>query len=218
MTRAIVSALALLLLLPAASAAHRLDEYLQATRVALARDRIALELHLTPGVSIAPQIVALIDRDANGQIAPDEARAYGAAVVGEIVLQLDGRDLPLTLTDVRVPAIDEMRDGMGAIRIEASAAVSTAPGAHALVYRNDHRPDVSVYLVNTLMPDTRAISIASQQRDPRQREFHLDYQVNDPSAAIAWTVAAAVALGALTVSRRTSSTQFLRLAPSRRRC
>ena len=65
------------LAMPAESAAHRLDEYLQAARVSLARDRIALEVDLTPGANIAPAIVALLDRDGDGTISPIEAEAYG---------------------------------------------------------------------------------------------------------------------------------------------
>jgi nickel/cobalt transporter (NicO) family protein len=198
----IISLLALLPLLPTTASAHRLDEYLQATRIAVAPGRVALELDLTPGVSLASEIVKSIDRDRNGELTRDEAYSYGHAVLAEIVLTLDGRALSLSLTNIRVPAIAAMEQGLGSIRIDAEAAVTyRSAGRHGLFYRNDHRPAASVYLVNALMPATRAVSIASQRRDVRQREFHLDYAVEPERAAIEWVIAATALLAGLAVSR-----------------
>ena len=42
---------------PAPIAAHRLDEYLQAARIAVDVDRVGVELDLTPGVAIAPSVM-----------------------------------------------------------------------------------------------------------------------------------------------------------------
>ena len=47
---------AVLLLLPAVALAHRLDEYLQATRLSLALDRVVLKIDLTPGVDVAARV------------------------------------------------------------------------------------------------------------------------------------------------------------------
>ncbi len=58
--------------------AHRLDEYLQATRLSVALDRIELEIDLTPGVSIAERIVTAIDTDRDGRFSPAESDAYAA--------------------------------------------------------------------------------------------------------------------------------------------
>lgn len=201
MTRIVGRLLAILLLFPTTSSAHRLDEYLQATRVSVVRERIALEVDLVPGANLASDVVALIDRDGDDQVRPDEARRYGNTVIADIVLMLDGRRLSLTLTEVQVPAIAVMRDGMGVIRIAAAAAVNASAGRHELFYRNDHQPHVSAYLVNALIPGTRALSIVGQRRDVRQREFHLDYVVTGSSSAIAWSMGALFSLAALAVSR-----------------
>src|SRR5688572_3513135 len=99
-----VAAIVFVLAMPATSAAHRLDEYLQAARLSLARDRIALEVDLTPGVNIAAAIVTLLDRDGDRRISPVEARAYGQAVLADLVLELDGRTVPVTLTRVEIPS------------------------------------------------------------------------------------------------------------------
>jgi hypothetical protein len=42
---------------------------------------------------------------------------------------------------------------------------------------NSHRPETSVYMVNALVPEDSGIDIASQHRDPRQREFRVEYDV-----------------------------------------
>ncbi len=195
--------LAMLFLAPAPLWAHRLDEYLQATRISVSRERIALELDLTPGAAVASEIATLIDRDRDGRIAPAEAYRYASTVLADIVLLLDGRAVPFTLTHVDVPAIAVMREGMGAIRIDASAVVGDRTAArHDLVYRNDHHPDASVYLVNAMIPATRAVSIETQHRDIRQREFRLVFRVGRYGRALEWTIAAAVLLGTLTASRR----------------
>lgn len=47
----------LLLALPQAALAHPADVYLQATYVTVAPTQIGVELNLTPGVLVAPQIL-----------------------------------------------------------------------------------------------------------------------------------------------------------------
>jgi hypothetical protein len=66
---------------------------------------------------------------------------------------------------------------------------------HHLVYRNLHRPDISVYLVNALLPDTRTLAITAQRRDTQQHELRLDYQIAasaDPWTPV-WRLVAALA-------------------------
>jgi hypothetical protein len=62
---------------------------------------------------------------------------------------------------------------------------------------NSYRSDVGVYLANAIRPDSRAITIASQARDPRQQTLTIDYTVNAPLAATAsaWTALAVILLG-----------------------
>lgn len=57
---------------PLATEAHRLDEYLQATRLSVARDRIDLELDLTAGADVASAVFASIDTNHDGRISPTE--------------------------------------------------------------------------------------------------------------------------------------------------
>jgi len=66
---AILSRLGLLLglvALPSSALAHQLDEYLQATLVSIEPGEIRLQINLTPGVAVAEQVLALVDRDHGG--------------------------------------------------------------------------------------------------------------------------------------------------------
>jgi nickel/cobalt exporter len=68
--------------------------------------------------------------------------------------------------------------GICAIRLDlaAEAALGTA-GEHQLSFRNDHLPELGVYLVNALVPTTSEIKISGQARDPLQREMRLSFHV-----------------------------------------
>jgi hypothetical protein len=177
------------LLLPSAVAAHRLDEYLQAARLAVSSNGVSVELDLTPGASVARGIAARIDRDADGAIAPAEAEAYGRAVLADLELSVNGRGVPMTLTRVESPAIDEMSDGVGTIRLEARADLAAAPASRMVVrFANHHASRESVYLVNALKPTDRRIVLERQSRDVRQQSIDLDYAIQPGHAgAIGWS-------------------------------
>ena len=53
-------------LIAAPAGAHRLDEYLQATALALEKGRIQVEMRLAPGVEVFPVVFADIDRNGDG--------------------------------------------------------------------------------------------------------------------------------------------------------
>ena len=72
------------------AAAHRLDEYLQATLIGVTRDGIDVEIQLTPGVAMLPVLMAVIDRDRDGRISSGEERAYVDRVAREVELRVDG--------------------------------------------------------------------------------------------------------------------------------
>jgi hypothetical protein len=88
----------------------------------------------------------------------------------------------LTLIRVEAPTPGEMRDGMGTIRVEFSAAAAASPGRHHLELRNGHLPDRSVYLANALVPESDDVQIVRQERDVRQQEYRLDYAITGSSA------------------------------------
>ncbi len=204
MRRVVAAAIVFAVMMPAEPAAHRLDEYLQAARVSLARDRITLELDLTPGVTIASAIVPLLDRDGDSTISPVEAGAYGQSVLADLVVELDGRPVALTLTRVETPSIGEMRDGSGTIRLQAGGNVeAVGAGRRRLDFRNNHQPPMSVYLANALVPEDRDLRVAGQTRDPRQQRLRVEYDVRPQwPARLLWLVLGAAALSTLMVRRK----------------
>jgi hypothetical protein len=188
--------------LPFRAEAHRLDEYLQATRVALGTDRIDIELDLTPGAAVAASIFPLIDRDGDFRITPTEIEGYARAVVTDLTLQVNGRAYPLTLTRAECPSWPEMRDGIGTIAIAATAAAPLGRGDHRVSYENFHRRDIGVFMANALVPADAAITIAGQERDRDQRRFDLDITVRPAWSKYFWPVLPSLVLAALIIVRR----------------
>ena len=178
----------------APAAAHRLDEYLQATRIGFADHSVDVEIDLSPGVRVAPQVVALIDTDRDGALSRAEQRAYAALVVKLASLTVDGTAVPLALAGSEYPSAAEMRAGTGTIHLRARSAVRPASaGAHVLTYVNVHQPEMSAYLVNALAPPP-GIRITGQQRDPWQQQLRLEYVV-DAGGGAASRLAAGLGVG-----------------------
>ena len=165
--------------LPAQEAlAHPVDEYVQNTYIDLAPDRTTLEIQLTPGVLVAPEVLALIDADGDGEISEAEGVSYAEnAVLPDLSLAVDGEPQPLTLVDNSFPTPLDMGAGMGTIRLslEAAEAPSGSPGDYSLSYRNDHKPvDNSKYLVNAFRASD-GVEISRQDRDELQNGIRVDY-------------------------------------------
>ena len=178
---------ALWLAFPVPTAAHRLDEYLQATRISVGPDVVDVELDLTAGASVASTVFASIDADGDGRLSQRECAAYATLVVTSAVLEADGRRAPLVLMSRDFPTFRDMSAGVGTIRLKARAHVPTrSAGHHQLYFQNVHRADLSAYLVNALVPAAKEIVITGQRRDERQHELRLDYTAAGRGWASSW--------------------------------
>jgi hypothetical protein len=199
-----MSALALVVLLALVSPveSHRLDEYLQATRLAFSHDRVVVEIDLTPGVSVAPQIFAMIDRDGDTRVSPIEIEGYARRVLQALSLRIDGRLSPLTLVRAESPTWDEFREGLGTIRVEAFADAALMRGRHHIVYENAHEPAMGVYLVNALIPSTADVTIGTERRDALQRHIDLDVDVTRSFDPASWLTITSGAVAAVLMVRR----------------
>ena len=171
------------------AAAHRLDEYLQATLLGVTRDGIDVEMQLTPGVQMLPVLMAVIDQDRDGRISPEEERAYVDRVAREVELRVDGVTAPLSLIGSQFPAVEAMREGLGTIRIK----LRTARSGHDLRFENRHLPQVSVYLVNCLAAPSEGLVVGRQTRDEAQRSIAFEYSFG--AGALPGPRAAWIALG-----------------------
>ncbi|MFL6278652.1 MAG: hypothetical protein ACJ731_00935 [Vicinamibacterales bacterium] len=201
----------LALLFPLPAGAHRLDEYLQATRVAIERDRVDIDIDLTPGVSIARQVTAWIDVNHDGEISAVESLTYARQVLSSLVLSIDGAPMPLAVLDAQAPTTADMALGIGTLRLHASAAMpAIATGRHQLTVINAHHPESSVYLANALVPSDTRIHIVGQRRSTNQHSLTIEYDIGISAVwtRISWTFCA-VALIAGTVWTRSRLDHFV---------
>jgi len=76
-----------MLALPSAVFAHRDDQYLQATLVAIEPSGVRVQINLTPGVAVAEQVIAEIDRDRDDAISKNEAAVYAKLLKGDLTLR-----------------------------------------------------------------------------------------------------------------------------------
>jgi hypothetical protein len=209
MTRLAGIVLAVILASPGVVTAHRLDEYLQASRVTLDRDRVMLEIDLTPGANMASAAISLVDLDDDETISPAEAAAYGRRVLADFVVTLDRRAVVMNLVRAEVPSSDEMRDGLGTIRLTAVGEVpSVIAGRRQLFLRNAHEPHqlmTSVYLANAMIANDEGVAVVRQSRDPRQQELRVDYEIAlGWSGQFLWLAFGVAALTGLIASRRSA--------------
>lgn len=175
MKSALAAVVAMVLLAATAAAAHRLDEYLQATTLLVERDRVQMQICLTPGIAVFPAVRASIDADGDGVLSPAEQQAYAQRVLGDLSLTLDGAPLPMRLTSVKFAPIEDMREGRGEIRLDFEAAAAGGSDKRQLVFENRHHSRIAAYLVNSLIPRDPAIKITSQYRNYPQSFYQLEY-------------------------------------------
>jgi len=168
-------AAAILLLAPAPALTHRLDEYLQGTLISIGRQSVEAEITLTPGVAVFPIVLADIDTDMDGFASEKEQRAYAGRVLRDLSLTIDGHPLTPQLLSMRFPTIDEMKEGLGGIRIEFKANLRPGGPSRRLVFENRHQSSVGAYLVNCLVPRDPDIRIVAQNRNYSQSLYQLDY-------------------------------------------
>lgn len=170
-----------LFVLPCGAFAHRLDEYLQATLVNIDPEVIRLQINLTPGVQVADQLLPVIDSNHDGVISTNETSAYADLVRHDLTLKLDGRELALKATASEMPAVSELREGVGILQMEFAAMPgSLTDGLHRLAFENRHQTNVSVYLLNAALPKSPAIAITSQKRNDNQRIGEIEFTIRSP--------------------------------------
>ena len=180
-----IAIVAMLLLIATPAHAHRLDEYLQATLISVGKDRVHVELRLTPGVAVFARVLAAIDTNGDGVISDAEGRSYVARVMGDVSLSVDGVRLPLQVTASQFASVAQMKEGLGDIAIDVDAVVPLGNPDRTLTFENHHQSGMSVYLANALVPVDTGIHVARQDRSYDQASFQLDYTQGGASAGSA---------------------------------
>jgi hypothetical protein len=168
-----------LLAFPSKVFAHRDDQYLQATLVAIEPSAVRLQINLTPGVAVAEQVIAEIDRDRDGAISEDEAAAYADSLKRDLTLRMDGRNLELKLTASEFVPPEDLRTGAGVIQVEFSAISGPlAAGPHRLTLENQHLTSMSVYLINAAQPSSATVQITRQKRNANQSAGEIEFTLS----------------------------------------
>jgi hypothetical protein len=171
--------------------AHRLDEYLQGTIVSVEKNRLQAQMTLTPGVAVYPIVLAAIDSDADGVISSAEQRAYAEQVLRDLSLAIDGHRLTPHLVSTEFPAMDEMKEGRGEIRIEFTADLPGGGSFRTLTLENRHQSRIAAYQVNCLVPRDPDIRVVAQNRNYLQSHYELQYvqsrTYTDPLSLTWWS-------------------------------
>jgi hypothetical protein len=172
-------------LLPAVTpaAAHQLDEYLQATILAVEKSGIKADLFLTPGVAVLPTVLADIDADRDGVLSPAEQRAYAERVLRDLSLTLDGARLTPGLVAMEFPDAEEMKAGRGDIHLEFAAALPPGALDRKLRLENHHHAAIAAYQVNCLVPSDPQVRIGAEQRNYSQSIYEVEFASADARAA-----------------------------------
>ena len=160
--------------------AHRLDEYLQAMIVSVEQSRIQVSMRLIPGVAVSSAVIAAVDSNGDGAFSEGEQQRYAQEILGDLRLSADGHPLKPRLREVSFPAPADMKEGTGEIHIGFDAHLPTGGSHRTLVIENHHEPRISVYLMNSLVPQDRDIRVTAQSRNQNQSYFRLDYAQADP--------------------------------------
>ncbi len=178
MTRALAGLVLVLVvtgIVAAPAQAHRLDEYLQATTIAVTVRDVTVDIRLTPGVSVANRLIEAIDRNHDGAFSLPEEAAYADRVRHDVSLTLDGHVAPLHLLAAAFPSQADIRSGTGDIVLHFAAPLPDNAPRHHLVFSDRHYKAFSVYLVNALIPRDPSLRLGAQVRNIDQSAYALDF-------------------------------------------
>jgi nickel/cobalt transporter (NicO) family protein len=184
---------------PQAALAHPLDVYLQASYITVAPAEIGIELDLSPGVLVVPQMLPQLDTDRNQQVSEAEGQAYVDTVLRNVVLQVDGKPMTLAVTTITMPDYLTFQSGYGMIRIFTTVSLPDGlTGTHQIAYTNTFTPTGSAYQVNTFVEKGAALTLGKQNRDSIQQSLTVDYTIGGavPATGVLATPAAAATTAA----------------------
>jgi hypothetical protein len=172
-------------LISSAAFAHPVDEYLQAAYLKLGPDTLELELDLTPGEWVAPQMLELIDQNNNRLLDQAEVQRYAEQVLEDLSLKVDDQSQTLKLEPVVPPPTNTFLAGGGTIKLLARANLTDTAGSHLLEFRNAHAPVKSGYLANVFV-QSAGVKILEQKRNANQQDFHVNYQLEPRAPRFDW--------------------------------
>lgn len=176
-----VAALFALLVAAISASAHRTSGLLQASLVEVLPTQVRIEVTLTPGIDIAPEIIALLDLNRDGEFSEIESEAWSELFMAKQNVTVDGQSLPLTLQSVRTSPLSEMTSGHAEIVMCFTGALGKlATRSRTIVCVNRYEPIPCAYQCNGLVPKAPGVRINSHRRDARQQELTLEAEFRIP--------------------------------------
>jgi nickel/cobalt transporter (NicO) family protein len=119
------------------ASAHASDEYGHNTFVSLSADGVRVEMHLTAGPLVGGAVAALIDSNNDDQFSDAEINAYATQIAHDLIVSVDGKPRPLTVTSMVIPSPLAVRSGAGELVFSAIAA--GAPARNRVEFVDHHR-------------------------------------------------------------------------------
>jgi hypothetical protein len=107
----------------------------------------------------------------------DRGRSLSRAerVLTDLSFAIDGNRLTPRHVSVDFPEVEEMKEGIGEIRIAFTMALPDGGDDRRFVFENHHQRPIAAYLVNCLTPRDRNIRVIAQDRNEEQSFYQLDY-------------------------------------------
>lgn len=103
------------------AAVHPHSHVDQQAALSIGLDRASLSIRIVPSHDESPEILAHIDSDGDGTVPPTEARAFGDAVLSEVLLTVDEAHIALANISVDMSNVAAISSGTGMIEIRAEA-------------------------------------------------------------------------------------------------
>ena len=171
-----LGAIAILLVLPGTALAHRLDEIPPGDAPFARADRLVLKIDLTPGVQVAPALVARITTDRDGRISEEEGRAYANQVLNDVVLEADGRKQQLQLVRMTFPRSKRWARAWARFGSRRGPRGRLVPGRTGSFSKQPSAATEACTWSTRSFPASPEIEITSQDRDPLQREIRVAFK------------------------------------------
>ena len=106
------------------AAAHPHQDIDQQVLLSVGTGEVTIQIRIAPSFTDGAAIFAHIDTDADGAISESEADAFGAEVIANAALKVDGRRFAFNAPRVAVPALEWVAAGVGLIEVDATAAIN----------------------------------------------------------------------------------------------
>jgi hypothetical protein len=165
--------------------AHPADEYLQAAYIKMSPTTLRLELEMTAGEKLAPEVLRLLDNNQNQQLESSELLGYMATVLQGLQLEINQK--PVSLQTISTELLDSKTFalGGGGLKLIFEAGLPNTIGTHSFEFVNRHAPVKSAYLANVFL-ESDWQTVLSQERNQNQSRFVVQYQQNKVPVNVAW--------------------------------